>query len=402
VKILFLATWFPHPLDNGSKIRVCYLLRGLAAAGHDVTLLSFAFDTADVAGAHALRALCAEVRAIERNPFQRTERENRLRFLSFSPIVSRPILEMEEAVRESLSKHRVDLVIASTGIMAVYARLAPKGTAKILEEHNSMSRWAWDRLQAQETPLGRLRCWVSWNKSRIHESRLFRRFDLCTMVSEQDRQYSLQALPGYTGLMAVVPNGVDCEQNRPDLAVCGSASLVFNGALTYDANFDAMRWFLAEIYPLIRRQAPEVSLTITGSAKGVDLTGLTLDDTVHLTGFVDDVRIPVAEAAACVVPIRQGGGTRLKVLEAMALGTPVVATSKAVEGHGFVPDEHLLVADTAESFSQQTVRLLQNPELRSQLVKNGRQFVEARYDWRKIGRLFVDLCEEAVARKASR
>ena len=104
MKILFLATWFPHPLDNGSKIRVFHLLRGLAAAGHDVTLLSFSFDTADVAGAHALRDLCKEIHVIERDPFQRHRTGDRLRYLSFAPIVARPIREMKDAVGSILSR----------------------------------------------------------------------------------------------------------------------------------------------------------------------------------------------------------------------------------------------------------------------------------------------------------
>lgn len=400
MKILYLATWFPHPLDNGSKIRVFHLLRALAAK-HEVTLLSFAFDTTDVAGAHELRKMCGAVHAVNRNPFQRSLAQNRLRFFSLSPAVARPIPEMVQAVRTALSDQRFDLVIASTGITATYALLAPTGTTRVLEEHNSMTRWAWDRLQVQPALPGRLRCWVSWNKSRIYESRLFRRFDLVTMVSEEDRQYCLKTLPGYTGLMAVVPNGVDCQHNKPGLASPAPTSLVFNGALGYDVNYDAMRFFLADIFPRIRAEVSNASLTITGATTRVDLSGLPLNSSVRLTGFVDDVRSYVAGAWVCVAPIREGGGTRLKVLEAMALGTPVVATSKAVEGHGIVPEEHCLIADTAEVFAQQTVRLLKDPDLRASLSANGRRFVESRYDWGDIGHNFEGLCQETVSRESS-
>ena len=126
------------------------------------------------------------------------------------------------------------------------------------------------------------------------------------MVSEQDRAVCLTDLPGYRGRVEVVCNGVDCDHNRPGLAQSQPDALVFNGALTYSANYAAMRWFLAEVYPRIKAQVPGVSLTITGSRTGVDLAGLALDDTVRLTGFVDDVRFPVAAAAVCVVPIRHG------------------------------------------------------------------------------------------------
>ena len=142
-----------------------------------------------------------------------------------------------------------------------------------------------------------------------------------------------------------------------------------------------MRWFLAEVYPRIKAQSPDVSLTITGSTDGVDLAGLALDDTVRLTGFVDDVRLPVAEAAVCVAPIRQGGGTRLKILEAMALGTPVVATAKGAEGLDVVDGEHLLLADDPERFARRTVALAGDADLRQRLRGNARRLVEERYDW---------------------
>ena len=202
--------------------------------------------------------------------------------------------------------------------------------------------------------------------------------------------------------LEVVPNGVDCDHNRPGLAQPQPIRLVYNGSLTYSANYDAMRWFLAEVYPRIKAQVPGVSLTITGSTRGVDLAGLALDDTVRLTGFVDDVRIPVAEAGVCVVPIRQGGGTRLKILEAMALGTPVVATSKGAEGLDAVDGEHLLLADDPEAFARRTVELLGNPALRHDLAANARRLVEDRYDWAAIGQRFVDLVEATVKEKIQR
>ena len=197
--------------------------------------------------------------------------------------------------------------------------------------------------------------------------------------------------------MEVVPNGVDSTYNCPDLDAPLPNTLVYNGSLAYGANYDAVRWFLAEAYPRLKAHVPDVTLAVTGSIKGVDLAGLALDDTVRLTGYVDDVRIPVSQATVCIVPIRQGGGTRLKILEAMALGTPVVATSKGAEGLDVVDGEHLLLADAPELFSVRTAELLSNPDLRHRLAANARRLVEAHYDWQAIGQHFVDLVEETVA-----
>jgi sugar transferase (PEP-CTERM/EpsH1 system associated) len=395
VRVLFLSTWFPYPPDNGSKIRVYHLLRALGRQ-HRVTLISFAFGTARPEEEEDLGRCCASVQAIARNPFERNRMTSALRFFSMVPIVTRPLPEMTQAVHKALARDSFDVIIASTGITAPYALAACREPIKVLEEHISWTRCMWERYQEQDAFVRRVSHWLSWQKTRHYESRLFRRFDLCTMVSEQDRTASLQMAPGYRGRVETVPNGVDCQYNQPGLALPQPNTLIFNGALTYEANYDAIQYFLAEVYPLIRQKVPEVSLTITGSTSGVRLSGLRLDESVHLCGYIDDIRPLVAGSAACVVPIRQGGGTRLKILEAMALGTPVVATSKGVEGLEVISGEHLLLADEAASFADRTVRLLRDPALRQYLATNARRLVEQRYDWGPIGERFVALIEEVV------
>jgi glycosyltransferase involved in cell wall biosynthesis len=308
---------------------------------------------------------------------------------------------MVQATRKALEEADYDLIISSVELMANYTLLAPKTTAKVLEEHNSLTRWMWERYRAQTSPVQRLRCWVSWQKTRYYEARLFRQFDLCVMVSEQDRKISLQTLPGFRGRVEVIPNGVDCQHNRPGMMQSVPNTLIFNGALSYDANYAAMQHFLAETFPLIRKQVPEVSLTITGSTFGVDLSGLQLDGSVHLSGYVDDVRPLVASACVCTVPILQGGGTRLKILEAMALGTPVVATSKGAEGLTLTPGQDLLIADQPAEFAAHVVRLLRDRALRQRLVINARRLVEERFDWDLIGRRFVNLIEDVAPKGTS-
>ena len=401
MNILFLSTWFPTPADNGSKLRVYHLLRSLSRA-HQVTLLSFAFDTAQPEEPGPLRHWCAHIETLAIDPFAVNRAgalapfSRRRRWCPGRPghePAGGPV-SADSSLRRRHRLHRDD------------GRLRAPGAARHSQDPgrtqlpDPLDAGALRRADA--AALQRLRCWASWQKTRRYEARLFRRFDLVTMVSEQDRAVCLADLPGYRGPVEVVPNGVDCEHNRPGLAQPQPDALVFNGSLTYSANYDAMRWFLAEVYPRIKAQVPGVSLTITGSTHGVDLAGLALDDTVRLTGFVDDVRIPVAEAGVCVVPIRQGGGTRLKILEAMALGTPVVATSKGAEGLDVADGEHLLLADDPEAFARRTVELLGNPALRHDLAANARRLVEDRYDWAAIGQRFVDLVEATVKEKIQR
>ena len=396
MKIVILASWFPYPPDNGSKIRVYQLLKALALR-HEVTLLSFAFGTAKPHEPGKLADWCKEIYFVHRNPSARSRLVRALHFLSPSPIVTWPVPEMRDLVRRTLDANTYDVVIASTESMAAYALMAPPNCIKILEEHNCLSRWMWERHETTDSTVQRARTWVSWQKTRLYEQRLFRRFDLVTMVSESDRQACFDMV-GHKGSVEAVPNGVDCQSNTPDSVQKRQGALVYNGALTYSANYDAMRYFTSAIYPLIRQCVPDVSLTITGSTAGVPLSGLLLDESVNLSGYVEDIRPFVAGSTVCVVPLRQGGGSRLKILEAMALGTPLVATTKGAEGLDVVHDEHLLIADDPHSFAEATVLLLRDAGLRHRLAANARGLVEERYDWREIGARFVDLVEETVTR----
>lgn len=400
MNVLFLSTWFPCPIDNGSKIRVYHLLQALAER-HRVSLLSFAFETARPEAAVELGRLCSSVQAIPRNPFERSRIANVLRFLSLAPIMAAPVREMELAVRATLAQHSYDVVIASTEVMAAYALMASR-SMKILEEHNSLTRWMGERYKAQTLAVQRMRCWLSWQKTRHYEARTLGRFDLCTMVSEQDRQVALSLLPGYRGPVEVIPNGVDCERNRPGLFETAPNTLVFNGSLTYSANYDAMQYFLDAVYPLIRARLPDISLAITGSLQGVDVSGLRLDGSVRLCGQVEDVRPLVAGASVCVVPIRQGGGTRLKILEAMALGTPVVTTTKGAEGLDLTPGSEILIADAPDDFASTVLRLLHDSTLRDRLARNARRLAERCYDWTEIGKRFVSAVEGAAERRSDR
>src|SRR5262249_25499669 len=146
---------------------------------------------------------------------------------------------------------------------------------------------------------------------------------------------------------------------------------VFAGALTYDANLDAAAYFLAEIFPRVRRAIPDVKLKITGRHEGVDLSGLARGEGVELTGYVPDIRQVVAESWASVVPLRRGGGTRLKILESMAIGTPIVSTSKGAEGLDVLDRENIMLADEPRDFAARIVELLKSPAARTHLTAGG-------------------------------
>jgi glycosyltransferase involved in cell wall biosynthesis len=168
------------------------------------------------------------------------------------------------------------------------------------------------------------------------------------------------------------------------------STLIFTGAFTYEPNYEAMVWFLEEVFPLVRAKIPEVQLTITGKHANKPLPSL---EYVTLTGFVDDIRPLVARSWVSIVPIWTGGGTRLKILEAMALHTPVVATSKGAEGLDAVIGEDLFVADTAVEFANTLITLLQDEACRQKVAQNAYEFVGQKFNWPVIAPRFLEFVE---------
>ncbi|MBK8047644.1 MAG: glycosyltransferase [Anaerolineales bacterium] len=311
-----------------------------------------------------------------------------------------PSLPMRAQIEELASASRWDAVIAIQLHVAQYA-LGVKGARYVLDLDTSLSHQMLERYQSSRGAKQRTQAYISWKKAERYEAQISRQFNVCAVASPVEMTLARQLIDGSDCRVVLVANGVDCGYNQPALAPKVQGRLVYNGALTYSVNFDAMQYFLAEIYPLIKTKCAAASLMITGKNKGVDLNALALDDSVALTGYVEDIRMPVASASVCVAPIRQGSGTRLKLLEAMALGTPVVATRKAAEGLEVVDEEHLLLADTPQQFAVAVLRLFDDRALSAQLARNARMLVERCYNWDRISCEFGELVTTAAANARS-
>ena len=397
MRVLFLSTWFPYPPDNGSRIRAYHLVRALSGS-HQVTLVAFRPDGVEAGVSSSALDPSVQVYPVPADPYRYVDIPEVLKFASPLPVAFWPNAAMQQMVAQMVSSGQWDVVVAFQTPAARYA-LQLAGVPRILDVDTALSYQMYERHLRQNGSWDRLRTWASWQKAHQYEVSLFRRFQACTVVTSVELNYVAAMLGGADCTVKVVPNGVDCQHNCPGLARPVPGTLVFNGALTYSVNYDAMRYFLAEVYPLIRQQSPDVSLTITGSISGVDTAGLQSNGDVHFSGYVQDIRPWVASASVCVAPLRQGSGTRLKILEAMALGTPVVSTSKGAEGLDVIDGDHILLADDPTTFAHHTLRLLRDPDLRRRLTTNARSLVEERYDWLQIGQRFVDLIEDVAGRR---
>jgi glycosyltransferase involved in cell wall biosynthesis len=400
MRILVISTWHPFPPDNGSRIRAYYLLRGLAEQ-HQVTLVSFRPETGPLAqDGHQgteMPEWGIEQVTVDEDPFRHVDAPRAVKYLSPIPMAFIRSRKMDRQVERLAKCGAWDAVVALQTPAARYA-LNLDNSAKVLDFDAPLMAQMHQRFRDSHGSSRALR-WGSWQKAKRFEQSVARRFDMCTVVSHQDLVLAQEVLAGSNTGVSVSPNGVDCDRHKPESRQSEPYTLVYNGAMTYSANYDAVRFFLRDVYPQVKEALPQVSFRVTGSTKGVMLDDLNLDESIVLTGYVDDIRTEVAGATLCVIPLRKGGGTRLKILEAMALGTAVVSTSKGAEGLAVADGIHLLIADGPADFAGQIVRLLRDGGLRRQLAENGRRLVEQRYDWRSIGRAYVDVVERASLAK---
>ncbi|SRR6266545_500198 len=387
MRILFLSAWCPLPADNGSKLRILHLLRELARR-HEVDLLAFAPEVPGEAALRDLRDICACVELLPETPFAGRPGGRLRGLLSPRPrsVVANYSDRMAAAVRRRIGRH-YDVVIASQIHMAPYALLMPD-TPRLLEEVElAVLR---EQYRAQRRLRARLRYGLTWWKICRYVAGLLRQFAGATVVSERELEI-LRPLAPRRMQLAVVPNGVDVAACAERFGPPEADTLIYPGALSYDANFDAVAYFLGAILPQVRSTRPHARLRVTGRTTSDLLAALPPAEGVEFTGYLDDVRPAVARAWAEVVPLRKGGGTRLKVLEALALGTPVISTSKGIEGLALEDGRHALVADSPSDFAAATVKLLGQPELRVRLAAAGRQLAGEQYDWRAIGQRLNDL-----------
>lgn len=398
MEILFVSAWFPFPQDTGSRIRIYHLLRALREC-HRVHLVAFLPSAKERAYLPATEALCASVSVVERDPFWRNPH---LRLSAHFSLTPRDVLrsyspEINRLVADSVRRKAFDVIIASTLEAAPYV-LQATGVPRILEEHNFTTDWMQERYLDQGDPIRKTTAWITWQKCQRYERQLYPHFQAVTMVSERDRQAVKKIMPEYSGRLEVIPNGVDLESCQLGLAPPLPETIVFNGSLTYAANLEAMHWFVGQVLPLIRRKCPEVLLVITGRTEGVEPGWLLGDASIRLTGYLEDIRPAVAGSWLAVAPLLSGGGTRLKILEAMALRTPVVATCKGAEGLVITPGADVLIADSPDDFAAECLRLMENPGLRQEIIKNARRLVEQHYGWQAIGEEFRRLVEETAGK----
>lgn len=389
LNILFLTPQLPYPPHQGTALRNWGLISHLARM-HRVSLLSFLAPGQSARVEPALARACRRVEVVpqpSRPPWRR------LRDLLLTGKPDMALRLASPAFRHRLAcwlKDETFDVVHVEGIeMACYLDLLRGGRGRpvvVFDDHNCeyllQQRAFMTDLRTPSRWHAAAYSFAQWRRLRRYEREVCREADLVVAVSEADADALKALVPGLAPL--VLPNGIDVAAYSTDIEPVpemGSLGLVFTGKMDFRPNVDAVLWFAQELLPRIRRKMPQARFWVVGQRPHRRLERLRRDPAVTITGWVDDVRPFIAGAAVYVVPIRVGGGTRLKVLEALAMERAVVSTHRGVEGFPIRDGEHALLRDSPEAFAEAVVALLRDPARRRALGRAGRRFVEEHYDW---------------------
>ncbi len=390
MKILFLSRWYPDPPDNGSKIRIWNMLQALCGR-HRVSLISFVDPDQRISPAQFPGPGPVDIKVCPYREFRPDSCRALMGLLSKRPrwLADTHSPEMEALICRALDKDRFDLIIASQTVMASYCRCFQRIPA--LFEEVELGGFYPDP-SAKQSWLTAMRGKLRWAKHRRYVTNLMAHFSLCTVTSEVERRMLSEFIPADT-LIRVLPNSINLDTYvRPPMHRVPD-SLIFAGSLRYAANLDAMKWFIDEIFPIIRSKRKNAVLIITGDPGAAHLP---ISPGIRQTGAVHNVLDRIAASAVSVAPIRIGGGTRLKILESFAMRTPVVATSKAAEGLDVANRKHLLLADTPEAFANSVLAVLEDPNRSIDWTINAFNLVRAHYDWKILSRNFLEAVDQAA------
>ena len=381
MKILFTTPRFPYPPYKGDKLRAYHQIKYLSQQ-HSVTLCSFIQSKEELSYIGELRKYCDHIETILLKPY--FSYLNAF-FYAFSRI---PLQvgyyyskKMRKKIDELLRRERFDIIHTQLVRMSPYIKDYEK-TPKVLDMVDALSLNMKRRLEKEKLPM-KLLLHLEYTRLRKYEVDICRAFDKVIVCSESDKQF-LRC----NGNVVVCPNGVDTDffyftesTERSSLDLC------FLGNMRYFPNIDAVSFFVKKIFPLVKKKISNVKFYIVGINPPGCIRNLARKyKDIIVTGFVEDVRSYLKKAAVAVYPIRSGSGIQNKVLEAMASGTPVVATPYALEGIQVNPEHHAIMADKPEEFASRVVELLSDAGLRRRIATNARKLVEDVYNWDAYGR----------------
>ena len=411
MNILFLTQIIPYPPDAGPKVKTYHVLRYLYNQGHKIHLATF-IRPEEKPFLPAIRELCTEVSTVEMHRSRWAD----VRYLLKSQFSGRPFLverddlkEMRLLIEKLLSEHEFDVIHADQLTMCQFAEhIAGNSTVmRIFDAHNAV--WTIVERMKETAPFYlKLPLLLEKNRVKKYEAEITTKFEKTLAVTEIDQRALIDAVREYIPhfdenslSITVIPIAVDTKLLSPINRVANSKNIVTLGTLHYPPNADGIRWFAQEVFPLVRSEIPDATLTIIGKNPPQDLLNLASQssEAIKVTGYVPDLVPYFEKGGVLVVPVRAGGGMRVRILEAFSRSMPVVTTTIGLEGIDAQPERDVLVRDTAPDFAQSVIDVLESSNLQDQLSRNGRTFVEKFYDWQIVLQKLSDVYSDSPSKR---
>lgn len=391
MKILLLTQVLPYPPDSGPKVKTWNVLKYLAQH-HEVTLVSFVRGDQSAEIAH-LKTICHAVHTV---PIERKAVDD-IGYLVKSVLSNQPFLmvrddraNMRQLLDQLCAQTQFDIAHADQLNMAQYAEQIP-GAAAILDAHNAL--WLLYKRLADTLGWGPQKLIYSrdWRLLKKYEGRICREFDGILAVSQEDKM-ALEEAIGQPREMTVIPIAVDLDE-LPLIERNPNADHILHiGTMYWPPNIDAVNWFIEDVLPIIHRSRPQTVFDIVGLRPPQELVEKGKQDPrLNVTGYVETTEPYYQMAGAFIVPVRAGGGMRVKILNALAQGMPLVTTTLGCEGIAVTHEKDVLIADTPQAFAEAILRLLDDRDLAERLGRNGRELIRTTYDYRAACRPIDDL-----------
>ena len=389
IHILLITPQRPYPPHQGTTLRNFNLVKELARR-HSVCLLTFLEADQDPTLSGPLPDLCRWIATV---PVPQRTNLLRLRqmLLTRRPDMSWRLWSSDFAsqLTRRLQQEQFDIVeiegIEMTPYLPIIQAVQPQPRI-IYDAHNAewilQKRACFTDIKNPKRWVAALYSWVQWHRLKRYEAYVLSQVEHTIAMSDPDR-IALSTLRPNTQI-TVIPNGVDLDFYRGFNGATISHDIVFTGKMDFRPNIDAALWFGLEVLPRLQEQRPGTTFAVVGQRPHARLNVLRGIPGITITGQVDDIRPYIAGATVYVAPLRVGGGTRLKLLEAMAMSRPIVATTVGAEGFPVTDGQELFLADTPDHFGQRVLDLLQSSDLRSQLGQKGFSFARANYDWNSL------------------
>ncbi|PIR99138.1 hypothetical protein COT87_01100 [Candidatus Collierbacteria bacterium CG10_big_fil_rev_8_21_14_0_10_44_9] len=394
MKVLMLTPYLPYPLVSGGQIRTYNLLKHLSLH-HDITLFSLIKDEAERKHLRELEQYCRKIKLFKRtkNPF--VLRNILLAgFSSYPFVVTRNLpLGMKKAVQSELAEGQYDLIHAETFYMMPNI---PETKVPIILAEQTIEYLGYQDYMKKSHPLLRPLLKIDIAKIKYWERYFWKKADKLITMSDQDKDF-IEAELKYKMNISVVANGVDLDFfSKVKKHLPQDPTVLFVGTFKWLPNIKAVEEIVKKIWPLVLQQLPNAKLKIVGFSPTDKIRGYAQEPSIEVQGGIDDIRDAFATAHVLLAPIRSGKGTRYKVLEAMITGTPVVATTLAVEGLDLEDGKNVLINDTSSALARATVKLLADFALQQKLGSAGAKIVRQGYSWDTIAESLDKVYKEFI------